>query len=188
MFKCQNTMKFPIVLVFGAVLALGCGPKKNVKTAGSADDAAAAQDGQGLGADIDESDVSLDPRGKEWVKVPELEAVRFEFDRYALTPDMRTILARNAEAIKTNAAWEILVEGHTDGRGTLQYNMALGEKRAAEVRNYYRQLGIAAQRIATLTYGEDRPECEEETLECWAKNRRAATLVSAASSAKKSEE
>ena len=70
-----------------------------------------------------------------------------------------------------------MVEGNCDDRGTISYNIALGEKRANEVKAYYTRLGIAAENIAVVSYGEEKPVCYEATQSCWAKNRRADTVL-----------
>jgi len=70
-----------------------------------------------------------------------------------------------------------LVEGHCDSRGTMGYNLALGQKRAKEVRDYYTRLGVPGSSIGTISYGEEKPSCEDETEECWGKNRKADTKV-----------
>ena len=71
----------------------------------------------------------------------------------------------------------MLVEGHCDNRGTTEYNLSLGQKRAKEVRDYYVRLGVSENSIGTISYGEENPACEEETEECWMKNRRSETKV-----------
>ena len=119
----------------------------------------------------------LDIRGTEFVSTPELATIYFEFDQFDLTPQARTALAKNAEILKRSQKLEILTEGHCDEKGTVEYNLALGQKRAKTVRDYYRRLGIKPSRIATLSYGEEKPACTEPTEECWIKNRRVETKV-----------
>lgn len=125
---------------------------------------------------------SEEPRiqGSLFVETAELSDIRFDYDRDALTAEARAVLKRNAAAIKTNRSWEVLVEGHCDERGTIPYNLALGQKRAKAVRDYYLALGIPGGRIATLSLGKEKPECAEATEACWRRNRRAVSKVKAA--------
>jgi peptidoglycan-associated lipoprotein len=114
-------------------------------------------------------------RGKEYKDVPELGAIFFDLDQSSLKNDARETLRKNYQALKEHSDWEVLVEGHTDERGTTEYNLGLGQRRAATVRQYYISLGIEGTRIATLSYGKEKPICEEHNDECWGKNRRAVT-------------
>lgn len=105
-----------------------------------------------------------------------LKMVHFDFDKYELSEEARNILKENAKIILENN-FKILVEGHCDERGTNQYNLSLGQKRANVVKQYYINLGIPEDRIGTISYGEEKPLCSESNEECWAKNRRAETKV-----------
>jgi peptidoglycan-associated lipoprotein len=106
-----------------------------------------------------------------------LRDVLFEYDRYDLTSDAREILQTNADWLKKNAAARVEVEGHCDERGTNDYNIALGAKRAQTAKDYLVRLGIAADRISTISYGEEIPVCTESTENCWRQNRRARFVV-----------
>ena len=91
-------------------------------------------------------------------------------------PDGRSV--RQMQMADTAAeGFKVVVEGNCDDRGTISYNIALGEKRANEVKAYYTRLGIAAENIAVVSYGEEKPVCYEATQSCWAKNRRADTVL-----------
>ena len=87
------------------------------------------------------------------------------------------ILDTNAAWLKSNPNHLVLIEGHADERGTNEYNLALGERRAKSTMNYLVSQGVQANRITIISYGEERPACTEKTEECWAKNRRAHFLV-----------
>ncbi|MBI4377382.1 MAG: peptidoglycan-associated lipoprotein Pal, partial [Elusimicrobia bacterium] len=115
--------------------------------------------------------------GSQYASAPELRTIYFEFDRHYLGKEAREILKQNAEAIKKNPGWEVLIEGHCDDRGTTAYNLALGQKRAKAVRDYYLLLGVPGNRAATISYGEEKPACPESTEDCWAKNRRAENKI-----------
>jgi peptidoglycan-associated lipoprotein len=107
-----------------------------------------------------------------------LEDIHFAFDQYAVRPDDARILDEGAEWLKTNQDL-LLIEGHSDERGTSEYNLALGERRAAAARSYLVSRGVAARRITTISYGKERPTCADHSEECWARNRRAHFLVRA---------
>jgi peptidoglycan-associated lipoprotein len=114
---------------------------------------------------------------KEFVAVPELRDIHFEFDKYDVRAEDTKVLDANAAWLKTNSNMLILVEGHCDERGTNEYNLALGERRAKAALNYLVAQGVQASRITIISYGEERPACAEKNDACWAKNRRAHFLV-----------
>lgn len=101
-----------------------------------------------------------------------VKEVYFEFDRYDLDSEDRTILRANADWLKKNPSTRVEIEGHCDERGTTEYNLALGAKRAQAAKDYLISLGIAANRISTASYGEEIPVCREQNESCWQKNRR----------------
>lgn len=105
-----------------------------------------------------------------------LETVNFDFDKYELSQEAKELLSKNAKKIIENA-YTINIEGHCDERGTQQYNLSLGQKRANVVRDYYIMLGVNPNKIETVSFGEEKPLCSEQTEECWAKNRRAETRI-----------
>jgi peptidoglycan-associated lipoprotein len=108
-----------------------------------------------------------------------LKDINFNFDSAALSDDSRATLRANADWLKSNATARIQIEGHCDDRGTAEYNMALGAKRAQAAMDYLATLGIAANRMSTISYGEEIPVCKEHTEDCWAKNRRDRFVVAA---------
>jgi len=108
-----------------------------------------------------------------------LKDIFFDFDKYDIRPTDAKILDANASWLKSNANHLVLIEGHCDERGTNEYNLALGERRAKSTMNYLVSQGVQASRITIISYGEERPTCTQKTEECWAKNRRAHFLVKA---------
>jgi peptidoglycan-associated lipoprotein len=102
-----------------------------------------------------------------------LKPVFFDFDKYDLRDDARATLAANAEWLRANGKWRVLIEGHCDERGTNEYNMALGDRRANAAKSYLLSAGIGAERIRTISYGEERPADPGHDETAWAKNRRA---------------
>ena len=109
-------------------------------------------------------------------EISELKTIAFPYDSDALTDAARSTLGGNARWLKDHPDVRVQVAGHCDDRGTVEYNLALGQRRAASARKYYRMLGIAGKRIATISYGKERQVCGEASEECWARNRRADTL------------
>ena len=99
--------------------------------------------------------------------------VLFDYDQYDIRPDARPVLDSVAAWMNSHRGMSITIEGHCDERGTNEYNLALGEKRAKAARDYLSLLGVSLSRISIMTYGEERPACTESSEDCWQKNRRA---------------
>ncbi len=106
-----------------------------------------------------------------------LEDILFDFDKYDIKPDARAILDSIASWLKENNDLNIIIEGHCDERGTNEYNLALGERRAKAARDYLGSLGITSMRMSLITYGEEKPVCTEHNEDCWQKNRRAHSVI-----------
>ena len=102
-----------------------------------------------------------------------LGTVFFEFDRSDLSPAARERLAKNAKFLQERSDFVITIEGHCDDRGTNEYNLALGERRANAALEYITSLGVPSSRIRTISYGEERGACSVQSESCWAKNRKA---------------
>jgi peptidoglycan-associated lipoprotein len=113
----------------------------------------------------------------EFEPTPGLAAIHFDFDRSDIRPREARILDANAAWLRANPRHVVLIEGHCDQRGTNEYNLALGERRAAAARDYLVARGVAANRINTMSYGEERPECPDRTAACLARNRQARFLT-----------
>ena len=105
------------------------------------------------------------------------DRVFFAYDRSDLSPEARQILQRQAEWLRRYADVTVTIEGHTDERGTREYNLSLGERRAEVVKNVLIALGIPAARISTISYGKERPEVPHSDEQSFAQNRRAVTTV-----------
>jgi peptidoglycan-associated lipoprotein len=110
---------------------------------------------------------------KQAVSEIETNLVYFDFDSFELKAESRTVLQRKAEVLKAFPALSLTIEGHADERGTEEYNLALGQRRAQAVADFLGLLGIQAGRLKTVSFGEERPTCTESNESCWAKNRRA---------------
>ena len=149
----------------------GCPPKKQVKT-----EEPKLEEQQAKPAE----EPSL--RGKEYKEVADISIVYFDLDQASLRSDARDALGKNYQVIKEHPDWEVLVEGHCDERGTTEYNLGLGQKRAAAVRQYYMSLGLDGAKVATISYGKENPACTDHTEDCWSKNRRGVSKVRAVES------
>ncbi len=101
------------------------------------------------------------------------EDIHFEFDSSVLSQEAQGILGDKAEYLRNNPDVSVIVEGHCDERGTNEYNLALGDRRATSAKTYLVDLGVAEARLTTISYGEERPVDTGQNEEAWAKNRRA---------------
>jgi peptidoglycan-associated lipoprotein len=117
------------------------------------------------------------PAPAQFREAPALNDIYFDFDKADIRPDGARMLAANIDWMKSNPAALILIEGHCDERGTNEYNLALGDRRAKATLKYLIAHGVAQARITTISYGEERPVCVGHTETCWAKNRRAHFLT-----------
>jgi len=118
---------------------------------------------------------SLDELNRE---VP-LQPVFFPYDSNEIAEEGRAVLAANAELMETYPSWIVTIEGHCDERGTVEYNLALGERRALAVRSYLVSLGISGDRLRIVSYGEEFPFDPRSVEEAWAQNRRAHFVITA---------
>ena len=107
-----------------------------------------------------------------------LAEVHFDFDRYDIRDADRPILTKNAEVLKKFDFLRVTLEGHCDERGTVEYNLSLGEKRAKAAYDYLVSLGVPADRLKTVSYGKEIQVCQEAREDCWFRNRRAKPTVS----------
>ncbi len=103
--------------------------------------------------------------------------IYFDYDESNLSDDTRQKLSRNADLLKSQPQFSMTIEGHADSRGTNEYNLALGERRANAVRDYLSSLGVGAPRMRTISYGEERPVCTEDAESCWSQNRRVHMII-----------
>ncbi len=106
-----------------------------------------------------------------------LKDIYFDFDKYDIRPGDAEILKENAALLKKFPNVKIQIEGHCDERGTIEYNLALGERRANNTKQYFISLGISPDRISTISYGKERPLDSGHNEEAWAKNRRAHPII-----------
>lgn len=122
---------------------------------------------------IESTPMNFDPMGSDSGKISGLVTVRFGFDKSTLDEQAKKDIATNVEWMKANPKTKMQIEGHCDARGTIEYNVALGERRANTVKAYMINLGISGERLTVISYGEEKPVDSTESEEAWAKNRRA---------------
>lgn len=101
-----------------------------------------------------------------------LDDVYFDFDRFSIRNEARNTLELNARQLGDREDWDLTIEGHCDERGTIAYNLVLGERRAEAVKRYLEDLGLPGHKIGVASYGKERPACFEESEACWQENRR----------------
>ncbi len=102
-----------------------------------------------------------------------LERIHFPYNQFTLEPEARVTLEKNAIYLRNNPMQKVVIEGHCDERGSDEFNLALGERRAVAARNYLVSLGIVAERLAVISYGEEKPLVAASNEDAWAQNRRA---------------
>ncbi len=100
-----------------------------------------------------------------------MQTINFDFDKYNIRPQDAEILKKNVDWFKANPGAKVRIEGNCDERGTVEYNLALGQKRADAAKNYLTGLGVDGKLLDTISYGKERPLCTEHNEACWAKNR-----------------
>lgn len=105
------------------------------------------------------------------------DRVFFDYDRYDLKDEGRQTLQRQAAFLKQYRQYSVTIEGHCDERGTREYNLGLGSRRAEAVKDYLVSLGIDGARLATISYGKERPVCVESVESCWSTNRRGVSVL-----------
>jgi peptidoglycan-associated lipoprotein len=125
--------------------------------------------GRTIDGEPDVRDMNLRP-------IPGVKTIQFAYDSDTLDETARAALRANADLLKASPAMKVQVAGHCDQRGTTAYNLALGQRRAKTVKDYYKALGVDGDRIATISWGKEHLLCSEASDACWERNRRAETL------------
>jgi peptidoglycan-associated lipoprotein len=117
--------------------------------------------------------VATRPALRDFRGVAELKDIHFAFDQTDISPEAARVLDANAEWLRSNPQYPVLIEGHTDERGTSEYNLTLGERRARATLTYLASHGVAASRFVLISYGEEKGVCRDRLERCWSRNRRA---------------
>jgi peptidoglycan-associated lipoprotein len=178
----KRISKIALALLVSGPLLAGCA-KSPFATDGSADGSTTGPDGRGFtsaaggaGGAYGQGNAAR-PNPREFTASAHLKDIRFDFDRYDIRAEDAEVLDANAESMKANPKLLILIEGHTDQRGTSEYNLALADRRAKASMNYLVSRGVRSNRISVISYGKERPMCKEASEDCWSQNRRAHFLV-----------
>lgn len=154
-----------------SLTTVGCSKKK-------AEDESTTPNSASSGAGTTAGAASNDMTGdSDTNKAGGLKTVNFAYDSFALTNEGKETLKSNSDILKTNSTMKIQVEGHCDARGGIQYNIALGEKRANATKKFLEDLGVQAERITTISFGKERLLDQGTTEEAHAKNRRANFVI-----------
>lgn len=163
---------FAALVVTSALLAGCSSAQKKSSTAGAGAAAAPAAPA------AETQEASL--RSKSYESDPDIKSVYFDLDSYKFSDEALAIMKANVEKLKEKPDAALLIEGHADDRGTIAYNLALGQERAQAVKEYYKSLGIPLSHMSTISYGELKPVCHQEDEACWRQNRRADTKLGVA--------
>jgi len=164
-----------VVLAFacGTMLMVSSCAKKQIGTGEAATPAAGAPAAAAAAAaapstkGVDDADKM---RGE--IKAFEAEGIYFDYDKSEIKADAKAVLEKKAAWLRANPSYKVKIEGNCDDRGTNEYNLALGDRRAKAAQKYLNALGISMDRMSTISYGEEKPTCTEKNEKCWSKNRR----------------
>lgn len=180
----KTALRLPLVLLAATLPLVGCAKKPAPVTPAAPPPIASTVEPPAPAPKPAPADPVASPLGGELLEATEhayrtglLGDVYFDFDEAGLRQDARDRLAKNAEFLRSRPEFVVQIEGHCDERGTNEYNLALGERRAQAARDYLSSLGVAPTRVRTVSYGEERPACSESAESCWQLNRRAHFLL-----------
>lgn len=157
-----------IALMLAVTLLTSCASKKKSESDAETPLAEGVVDPQ-----IENKNIAFDPMGSDSGRISGLSTIYFDYDKALLSPEAKKSLQSNAAWIKANPDVTIQVEGHCDQRGSIEYNIALGERRATSVKNYLVSMGIPAKRLTIISYGKEKPIETGDGEAALAKNRRA---------------
>ena len=167
MMSFSNGLKLACV---ASVIALAACTSKPQATSESAPPAAMNNSTGGMQSNVV-------PGSAEDLKVNVGDTVHFDYDKYSVREDDRALLQRQAAWLSKYPSVRVTIEGDCDERGTREYNLALGARRANAVKEYLVSLGVSSGRVETISYGKEHPMCAESTEECWSQNRRGVTGI-----------
>ena len=175
----MNRTRLPylfFILMVGFVTLWGFPKKAEVTTAPEAqpqmEKAASPPATEATTAESKPEMKSEESNEKAGVATGGLKPIYFDFDKSFIRDDAKAIIKTNVEWLKANPSAQIKIEGNCDERGTVEYNQALGQRRAASAKKYLTDMGISGSRISLISYGKEKPICTESTEKCWQMNRR----------------
>lgn len=167
----QGIRKLSMLLMTATLtLAIGCSSKKKAEDTQAPGDVTTTDT---TAPQIESTPMSFDAAGSDSGRIEGLQTVNFDYDKSSLTADAKKKLQGNANWMKANANTRIQIEGHTDSRGSIEYNLSLGERRAQSVKSYLTSLGVAAGRLSIISYGKEKPLATGDSESDHARNRRA---------------
>ncbi len=167
-----RTLGLVILIAVGALTLADCSRRREPETEDRGRTQPTVVDAPDMGADDRRDAEEAARRARTDAMAAINEPIYFDFDQSDLHPEARDVLNRKADALRDYPDVRIRVEGHCDERGTVEYNLALGERRADAARAYLIDLGIDPDRITTISYGEERPSVEGQSEAAWSQNRR----------------
>lgn len=178
--KKRISVSVHLMLILSLFLLWGCPKKAEVSGTGDQQQTAASAPKEEPKQEVKIEPVKEVPAPpKEEVKerpaaaaAPGLQPIYFDFDKSYVRADMLSTMKANAEWLKANPKAAVRIEGNCDERGTIEYNQALGQRRAQSAKKYLTDLGISGKRISLIAYGKEKPVCSQSTEDCWQKNRR----------------
>lgn len=171
-----SLFRFLVSIAVVIIFTTACAQQASMRPTESPPETTSASEGADERMSVDEymaKERERLAREGEMMAESALQTIHFDFDRSFIRDDSKTTLRQNAEWLKTHSDVVIQIEGHCDERGTNQYNLALGQRRADSTKNYLVSLGINGDRILTITYGEEKPVDPANNETAWSKNRRA---------------
>lgn len=180
----RNFVIFGLIVLVSTVMVAGGCAKKIVPMESDAqeqkEEQAVSKPKEDMGkkeSKIKETDIgssrTMPKKDKPAGKTAGIETIYFDYDQYNIREDMREQLESNAKWLKSHPKLSVKIEGHADERGTAEYNLALGQRRAKAIRQFLLALGIESSRLSMISFGEEKPGCSAQTDRCFAKNRRA---------------
>ena len=168
----QLSRNFSFIFVVSAlILTLGaCNTKKKAEDTQTTDVAGATNSQP---PQIDSTPMSFDAAGSDSGKIDGLRSINFEYDKASLSGDAKKKVQANVDWMKSHGNSKLQIEGHCDARGSIEYNLSLGERRAQSVKSFMTSLGVAANRLSIISYGKEKPLVNGDSEADMAKNRRA---------------
>ena len=169
--KCKSMINISVMIVVGLVSLWGCPKKMEVASAPESHEEAVAIPTQAAPAAAPEV-TSEGSEARAMVSETGLKLIYFDFDKSFIRDDARPVMQANAEWLKANPKVKVKIKGNCDERGTIEYNLALGQRRAASAKKYLTDVGISSSRISLISYGKEKSACTDHNETCWQKNRR----------------
>ncbi len=172
--KRTSMVVFAMVLVVSLFALYGCPKKAEVSSAPEEQPKAVEKAPTPAPVEAPKAEAPKPVEQKEAAAKAEagLQPIHFDFDKSFIRDDAKGVMKANAAYLKANPKLKIKIEGNCDERGTIEYNQALGQRRAQSAKKYLTDLGIKSSRISLISFGKEKPICTQSTEECWQKNRR----------------